>query len=146
MMTILIFGAAVGPDGKASVTLQRRVEAALACAKGQPEVRFIPTGAIGRYGPSAASVIADLLRESGVPGEFIELEETGTDTLSSVRAVSKLLRQQAPQRPVMVAPSSYHLPRCLILLCLFGVAARPCRPSRRTTAGGSRWKRWFWRM
>ena len=144
-MTILIFGGAVRPDGKPSVTLQRRVEAALACAKGHREVRFIPTGAIGRYGPSEASVMASLLTESGVPGERIQLEETGSDTLSSVRAVSRLLRKERAPGPVMVATSAYHLPRCLILLCLFGIAAQPCPPPRIPAAASWR-KRWYWRL
>jgi vancomycin permeability regulator SanA len=145
MMTILIFGAAVRPDGKPSVTLRRRVEAALACAKAQQEVRFIPTGAIGRFGPSEAAVMAALLAESGVTGERIQLEETGSDTLSSVRAIARLLRQERSRGPVSVATSLYHLPRCLILLRLFGIAARPCRPSRSPAAVSWR-KRWYWRL
>ena len=144
-MTILIFGAAVRPDGKPSVTLRRRVEAALACAKGRQDVRFIPTGAIGRYGPSEAAVMAGLLTESGVPGERIHLEETGFDTLSSVRAAIQLLRQMQPRGPVMVATSAYHLPRCLILLRLFGMAAQPCPPPCIPVAASWR-KRWYWRL
>jgi vancomycin permeability regulator SanA len=145
MMTILIFGAAVRPDGKASVTLQRRVEAAVTCAKGEQEVRFIPTGGIGRYGPSEASVMADLLRESGVASEKIQLEETGTDTLSSVRAVSRMVGQQQERGEVFVATSGYHLPRCLILLYLFGILARPCPPPQ-ISGAGRWWKRWYWRI
>jgi uncharacterized SAM-binding protein YcdF (DUF218 family) len=145
MMTILIFGAAVRPDGKPSVTLQRRVETALGGAKGHLEVRFIPTGAIGLFGPSEASVMAHLLVESGVRREQILLEETGHDTLSSVRAVCRLLREAKSRGPVMVATSSYHLPRCLILLRLFGVAAQPCRPAG-ISAAASWQQRWYWRL
>jgi vancomycin permeability regulator SanA len=145
MMTILIFGAAVRPDGKPSATLRRRVEAALACAQGDPEVLFIPTGAVGRYGPSEASVMAGLLMKSGVRSDRILLEETGVDTLSSVRAIARLLREDSPRGRVMVATSGYHLPRCLTLLCLIGIAARPCRPPRQP-AGASWWKRWYWRL
>jgi uncharacterized SAM-binding protein YcdF (DUF218 family) len=145
MMTILIFGAAVRPDGKPSVTLRRRVEAALACAKGRQKVRFIPTGAIGRYGPSESSVMAGLLTESGVPGERIQLEESGLDTLSSARAVARILRQEAPCGPVIVATSGYHLPRCLILLYIFGIKARSCRLPHAPVAAS--WpKRWYWRL
>src|ERR1700677_3485345 len=146
MMTILIFGAAVRPDGKPSVTLQRRVETALACARGHQAVNFIPTGAIGRHGPSEASVMADFLMKSGIPGEQIQLEETGTDTLSSARALARLVRKE-PSRsgPVMVATSGYHLPRCLILLWLFGVAAKPCRLPR-VPGTATWWKRWYWRL
>jgi vancomycin permeability regulator SanA len=144
-MTILIFGAAVRPDGKPSVTLRRRVQAALDHARGHQEVRFIPTGAIGRFGPSEASVMARLLTESGVSGERIQLEETGSDTLSSVRAVARLLPQARSRGPVVVATSAYHLPRCLILLRVFGVAAKPCRPPPMPAAASWR-KRWYWRL
>ena len=144
-MTILIFGAAVRPDGQPSLTLRRRVEAALACAKGHPDTRFIPTGAIGRYGPSEALVMADLLRKSGVRSERILLEESGSDTLSSVRAIYRLMRESHPPDRVMVATSTYHLPRCLTLLCLFGIAAQPCPPPRRG-AVEAWWKRWYWRL
>jgi uncharacterized SAM-binding protein YcdF (DUF218 family) len=145
MMTILIFGAAVRPDGKPSVTLQRRVEAAIACAKGHPDTRFVPTGGIGRYGPSEASVMAGLLVKSGVHSDRILLEETGTDTLSSARAIRQLLRENPSKGRVMVATSAYHQPRCLTLLCLLGMAAQPCAPPREPAAT-SLWKRWYWRL
>jgi vancomycin permeability regulator SanA len=145
MMTILIFGAAVRPDGNPSVTLKSRVEAALACAKGDQDVRFIPTGAIGKYGASEASVMAGLLMESGISSDRIQLEETGWDTLSSVRAIVRLLRKAPPKGPVMVATSPYHVPRCLILLSLFGMAAQPCPPLRPQAATSWR-KRWYWRV
>jgi vancomycin permeability regulator SanA len=145
MVTILIFGAAVCPDGNPSTTLRRRVEAALACARNHPDARFIPTGAIGRHGPSEASVMARLLMESGVRSERILLEETGVDTLSSVRAIHRLLREQDPKARVMVASSAYHLPRCLTLLCLAGIAAKPCPKPRIGPAESGRTV-WYWRL
>jgi len=145
MVTILIFGAAVRSDGKPSATLRRRVEAALAAAKGYPDVRFIPTGAVGRFGPSEASVMAALLRKSGVRSEKIVLEETGRDTWSSVRAIYRLLREQGPFEHVMVATSGYHLPRCVTLLCLLGIPAKPCPPPPESASDN--WlKRWYWRL
>jgi len=143
MMTILIFGAAVGPDGKPSTTLRRRVEAALTCARSDPEARFIPTGAVGRHGPSEASVMARLLMESGVRADKILLEETGNDTLSSVRAIRQISYEQGLGGRVMVATSGYHLPRCLTLLCLSGIPARPCSPPKPAESALSRW---YWRL
>jgi uncharacterized SAM-binding protein YcdF (DUF218 family) len=145
MMTILIFGAAVRPDGKPSTALRRRVEAAVACAKADPDARFIVSGAIGRYGPSEASVMAGLLTKSGVHSDNILLDETAHDTLSSVRAFYRLLREHEPNGRIMAASSAYHLPRCLTLLCLFGIAARPCPTSRESAATSWR-KRWYWRL
>jgi uncharacterized SAM-binding protein YcdF (DUF218 family) len=89
--------------------------------------------------------MAGLLTESGVPAERIQLEETGTDTLSSVRAVSRLLHEQPTSGPVLVATSAYHLLRCLILLRLFGIAARACPPP--PMPASVFWsKRWYWRL
>ena len=145
MMTILIFGAAVRPDGQPSDTLRRRVQAALDHARTHPDTLFIPTGAVGRHGPSEASAMAGLLRQSGVPTNRILMEETGTDTVSSVRAILRLWREQGLSGHVMVATSAYHMPRCLTLLCLAGMAAHPCPPPP-VPASTSGWKRWYWRL
>ena len=142
---IAIFGAAVRPDGSASATLRRRVAAAAAFAARFPAAIFIPTGGVGRFGPSEASVMADLLRRETRPAWSFILEETGTDTLSSVRAVRRLLRERATTGPVYAATSGYHLPRCLLLLWLAGIPARPCPPPAPPTAA-SRWLRWYWRL
>ena len=89
--------------------------------------------------------MAGLLRESGVPNDRILLEETGYDTLSSARAVHKLLLANQASRSVRVATSAYHLPRCLILLCIFGISARPC-PLPSVPAASRIPKRWYWRL
>jgi hypothetical protein len=69
-------------------------------------------------------------------------EETGTDTLSSVRAIYRLLREQGSDGHVMVATSNYHLPRCVTLLCLIGISAKPC-PTRPESASVRWWKRCY---
>ena len=142
---IVIFGAAVRPDGSPSGTLSRRVAAAAAFAARFPAATFIPTGGVGRFGPSEASVMAEMLRAPANPAWSFMLEETGTDTLSSVRAVRRLLRPITIAGPVYAATSAYHLPRCLLLLWLAGIAARPCPPPAAPAAGHS-WRRWYWRL
>jgi len=145
MTTILIFGAAVRADGKPSATLQRRVETALNCARGRNDIRFIPTGAVGRHGPSEASVMASLLMNSGVSSDRILLEETGRDTLSSVRAINRMLRSEGYKGHVRVATSGYHLPRCVSLLCIFGIPAKPCATPV-GPSGETAWNRLYWRL
>jgi vancomycin permeability regulator SanA len=141
-VTIVVFGAAVGPGGVPSNTLRRRVEAAAAFGACHVAPRFVVTGAVGRHGPSEASVMADLLAGFGVPAERIVLEETGHDTLSSVRACAGLLRGGGP---VHVATSAYHLPRCVLLLRIAGVAARACPPPA-VPAARRLSRRWRWRL
>jgi uncharacterized SAM-binding protein YcdF (DUF218 family) len=156
---IIIFGAAVRPDGSPSQTLRYRVAAAVRFGSRFGRPLFIPTGARGRFGETEATVMARLLLESGVPQAAIVKEETGTDTLSSARAVVALMQRQFPafaripaaQSPARVrsevyaCTSAYHLPRCLVLLRLAGVAAQACPPPP-VPAATSQWQRWYWRL
>jgi len=141
---VVIFGAAVRPDGQPSLTLRHRVEAAIGLGRRLAAPLFIPTGAQGRFGAAEAVVMARLLTDAGFPERCILREETGTDTVSSVRAVRRMLRS-LPPAPVFACTSAYHLPRCRVLMYLAGVPARACpppaAPASRTLA-----KRWFWRL
>jgi len=123
---IVIFGAAVRADARPSQTMQRRVAAAVALGEdlgGEPV--FVPTGGKGRHGPAESEVMAKLLRDWGIaPGRIIE-EPTGTDTLSSARAVAAMLRGwRGPVHPVS---SGYHLRRCAVLLRVLGLRVAPGR-------------------
>ncbi len=132
----MIFGAAVLPGGEPSPTLRARVEAAFAC--GGPGARYLPTGAVGRHGPSEARVMAGLLERLGVPPGNIRLEETGVNTRSSARACAALLAGERER--VRIASSGYHLPRCRMLLRMAGVRATPCPPPPAQD------RRWYWRL
>ena len=87
--------------------------------------------------------MAALLRNAGVPAGRIRLEETGTDTLSSARAVVHMLRNWTG--PVFVASNAYHQPRCVLLLRLAGLPAQRCPPPPGSAARTWR-RRWFWRL
>jgi vancomycin permeability regulator SanA len=139
---IVIFGAAVRPDGTPSPTLRARVQAAVRFGARFARPLYMPTGAKGRHGDAEAVVMARLLRQAGVSNESILIETTGTDTLSSVRAVRRLLPQTTG---VFAATSAYHLPRCLLLLRLAGIRAWACPPPR-VPASTRLWRRWFWRL
>jgi uncharacterized SAM-binding protein YcdF (DUF218 family) len=139
----VIFGAAVRQGGRPSTTLVLRTEAAAAFAARFDEPLFVPTGGVGRFAPSEASVMAALLESRGVPASRILLEETGTDTLSSARAVVALLRGRGVAAPVFVASSLYHLPRCLLLLRVLGVRSHAAVPPV-VPAGTWWWRRCYW--
>jgi uncharacterized SAM-binding protein YcdF (DUF218 family) len=139
---IVIFGAAVRPDGTPSPTLRHRVEAAARFGKHFARPLFIPTGAKGRHGDAEATVMARQLVSAGFPAEAIQQETTGTDTLSSVRAVARMVRGMSP---IFACTSAYHLPRCLLLLWIAGVRARACPPPP-VPAATSIWLRWYWRL
>lgn len=139
---IIIFGAAVRPDGLPSQTLRNRVEAAARFGARFARPLFIPTGAKGRHGDAEATVMARQLTAAGFSPEAIQQERTGTDTLSSVRAVARMVRGKSN---VYACTSAYHLPRCLLLLRLAGISVRPCPPPR-VPASTSQWLRWYWRL
>jgi uncharacterized SAM-binding protein YcdF (DUF218 family) len=144
---VLIFGAAVRPDGRPSDALRQRVEAAAAFgeALAPPRPLYVPTGARGRHGPAEAAVMAGILAERGVPPARIAEERTGTDTLSSVIACARLLRARGHAGPVFAASSGYHLPRCVLLLRLAGLPARAV-PAPRVPAARAWSRRWYWRL
>lgn len=139
---IVIFGAAVRPDGQPSATLRHRVEAATRFGRRFARPLFIPTGGQGRFGDPEAVVMARLLRAVGYSDPAIRIEATATDTLTSLRAVRRMLPAGVP---VYAATSAYHLPRCLVMLWLAGVPARPCPPPPEP-ASAVLWKRWYWRL
>ena len=142
---IVIFGAAVRRDGSPSPTLLRRVQAAAVFGRRFDAPLYVPTGAVGRFGASEASVMAELLVELGVPEAAILREETGRDTLSSARAVARLLRARGHAGPVYAVSSAYHLPRCVLLLRIAGLPAAAGRPPPFPAAQDFR-KRWYWRL
>lgn len=141
--TIIIFGAAVRPDGSPSGAMRDRVAAAARFGAGLQQPWFMPTGGVGRFGPAEAEVMAGLLRGHGVPGERIVPEPTGRNTIGSVRACAALLHGR--DGPVYAASSAYHLPRCVLLLRLAGLKARACPPPH-GPASVSWMKRWYWRL
>jgi len=143
---IVIFGAAVRPDGSPSTTLRRRVEAAAAFGETlAPSPLYVPTGGRGRHGPAESTVMAGLLGARGVPPARIAEEPTGTDTLSSVLACVRLLRGHGHDGPVFAATSFYHLPRCVLLLRLARLPARAA-PAPLGPAGQAWHERWYWRL
>jgi vancomycin permeability regulator SanA len=142
--TVVILGAAVRPGGRPSRALAERVAAAHRWGEAQPmPPRYMPTGAVGRHGPAESTVMARQLMQAGVPATRITEEPTGTDTLSSVQACLRLLRDMPG--PVFVATHRYHLPRTLALFRLGGCAARAVPPPPRP-AGRASLARWRWRL
>ena len=142
---IVIFGAGLRPDGTPTATLTHRIDAALAFARGLPDAIYLPTGGVGRHGPSEARAMAAALQAAGVAPASIILEETARDTFDSVIACRAILRQRGHRGAVFAATSAYHLPRCLVLLRLAGVQASAVPPP--DVPAASDWgRRWYWRL
>ncbi|EHM02510.1 hypothetical protein HMPREF9946_01060 [Acetobacteraceae bacterium AT-5844] len=138
---IIIFGAAIRPDGSPSLALRRRIQAAASFGATLDDPLFIPTGGQGKYGEPESVVMARLLQDLGVPHSAIRQEPTATDTLESAVACARMLKGH--EGPVWAASSGYHLPRCVMLLRLMGLPARAA-PAPEAAMD---WRdRWWWRL
>ncbi|RYE88750.1 MAG: YdcF family protein, partial [Oxalobacteraceae bacterium] len=80
---VVIFGAAVRPDGSASGVMRARVAAALATGRRLMDPIYMPTGGQGRFGPAEATVMTELLVEAGIERGSIVPEQTAVNTLRS---------------------------------------------------------------
>ena len=141
---LVIFGAAVKPGGRPSGALRDRTLAAVSFGRALARPLYLATGGLGEHGPTEASAVGRLLRECGIEAGDILLEETAADTLASVTACAALLRNIDHGR-VYAVTSAYHLPRCVLLLRLAGIPARPAPPPRARASSVLR-TRWWWRL
>ncbi|CAN5891445.1 hypothetical protein BH11PSE1_BH11PSE1_12720 [soil metagenome] len=133
---IVIFGAAVWPDGGPSPSLRRRVDYGRQAAQDDPKGLVFCSGGIGRHGPSEASLMADLLIQAGIDPARIALDEQSRDTMENVAAAAAFIRDEALEGAV-VCTDGYHVPRVRMLLRAAGVASR-VGPVRKGYAGPRR--------
>jgi uncharacterized SAM-binding protein YcdF (DUF218 family) len=131
---IVILGAAVRPDGAASPTLRRRAIHGAKLAEQNPQDWVFCSGGVGRYGPSEASIIADILRDRGVAASRIALDEISIDTLQNVVEAARFVRR-CDLVGVVACSDGYHLPRVKMLFQMLGVScSTPSMPPE--LAGG----------
>lgn len=121
---IVIFGAAVWPDGQPSPSLRRRVAYGAAAAREDLGDLLFCSGGVGRFGPSEASLMADLLGARGVDPARIVLDEESRDTLQNVVAAARFIRANDLDGAV-ICTDHYHLARVSMLFAWLGIEARP---------------------
>ena len=120
---IVIFGAAVRPDGQASPSLARRVRYGAAAARAEPDSPIFCSGGVGRFGPSEASLMAELLARAQIDPARVVLDEASRDTLENVTAAARFIRRQGLAGAV-ACTDAYHLPRVRMLFARLGVEAQ----------------------
>lgn len=136
---LVIFGAAVRPDGTPSGSLSRRVEGALAIAREIPNAMFLATGGVGRYGPSEATIIRGLLVAAGTDPGHILIEDHAKDTLQSVLLCDRILRSRLDIELLIPCSSGYHNMRCALLFRMLGYRVE-VRPMPKDRPHLPRWK------
>jgi uncharacterized SAM-binding protein YcdF (DUF218 family) len=140
---LVIFGAAVRADGSPSGSLQRRCDTALRAGRDLGSPLYLATGGVGEHGPAEAQVMRNILAAAGVCAQRILVETESRDTLQSVRHCTHLLRQRDDVRQLLVCSSSYHNPRCVLLLRAAGFRCDAARsPSDRPYLGWGKWLRY----
>ena len=82
---IIVFGAAVRPDGQPSAVLRHRLEAAITWAKSRPQARFLVTGGLGDHPPSEAEAMRRYLLDRGIEESAIVIEPQGDEFAGMVR-------------------------------------------------------------
>ena len=117
---IIVFGAAVRANGRPSLALRRRIDAAVRWADEHPEAMVMPTGGVGAAGPPEAQVMRDALVEAGIAHHRIVMESCGRDTLEQIRLCHALLAERGDCERILCCTSAYHQPRCALLLRLLG--------------------------
>jgi uncharacterized SAM-binding protein YcdF (DUF218 family) len=109
---ILILGA--GVDGTVpSLTLQKRLDAALAYLEVHPEVPVVVSGGQGRNEAlSEAAVMAQYLQDHGIPETQIYLEDQARNTEENIAySKARMKEEHLPHETVGVVSSEFHLYR-----------------------------------
>jgi len=130
---IVIFGAAVRPDGQPSEALLRRIGYGLEAAHEHLDAPILCSGGVVHPGPSEASIMVERLSQMGVDPARLILDEASQSTLQNV-AAARAQAERGGHPYVVVCSDGYHLPRIRLLLHLHGVESRP-GPFRRGPAG-----------
>jgi uncharacterized SAM-binding protein YcdF (DUF218 family) len=137
-------GAKVLAGGLPSGALERRLRGALALSRASTQARFLTTGAVGEHPPAEAVVMRDWLMARGVAEHEIVLDEEATDTVSSVRNCTRILRRRADAERIVVCSDRFHVPRCTILFRIAGLRAEAGEiESGRSAMGSRRWL-YYW--
>lgn len=117
---IVIFGAALRPDGRPSAALMRRIGYGAQATETWPGATVLCSGGVGRAGPSEASVMVAELTAQGLPSARLAADHASLDTLQSVLVAVRTAREGG--HPFVVACSDgYHLPRIRVMLAILGV-------------------------
>lgn len=114
---LVVFGA--GVNGRSpSLTLQSRLEAALAYIRDNPDIPVVVSGAQGRGEDiSEARCMADWLIDRGVDPERVWLEEQAVNTRENVRYSMRLLAERgiSTRDAIAFCTSDYHMCRAVCL-------------------------------
>ena len=112
---LVVLGARVYPDGRMSLVLKERVDAALAAWRDGLAPYLIVSGARGGDEPRAEAVVmAEYLCEQGVPEDRVIVDDLAHNTRENIANASAIMRERGWTRAIIVT-SDYHVERALWL-------------------------------
>lgn len=107
---VVVFGAQVHEDGRASTSLRDRMDTAIGLYKDGLVKKVLVSGGVGDSGFNEALVMRDMAVEAGVRRKDVIVDSAGVNTEATVRD-SRPFFEEA-ERPTALAVSQYyHLPR-----------------------------------
>ena len=139
---ILVLGARVRPDGRASALLTTRIDAAAEVARRWPEALVVACGGRAWSGIVEADVVASDLTARAIDASRVLRERVSLDTLGNLREGMACARARGASMRLAVVTNDWHLPRALAIarglgIDAIGVAAEspPASRRRRWTRG-----------
>ncbi len=141
MTAILILGAAVWEDGPSPTLRRRTAHGAAEYHRGKGHI-VVPCGGLGRFPPTEAEAMVDLLRVAGVPVEVIVPEAQSTNTRENIRFARDLLATRG-EADVLIVSDAYHLPRALVIARRLGLRATGSAPPRVNARAWPQVKGWL---
>jgi uncharacterized SAM-binding protein YcdF (DUF218 family) len=137
---IVIFGAALQPDGHPSPALLRRIAFGLAAAELHPGAPILCSGGARRPGATEASIMYDHLLAAGVARDRLLRDDASLTTLQNITAAAQQVRRVG-HSVVVICSDTYHLPRIQLGFAFHGV--RGVRGPVPRGRGGASWRHWI---
>ena len=121
---IITLGSQVYANGKLSPNLQYRLETTLQAWNERPRL-IVVCGGKGADEPVAeAMAMREWLIGSGVPDEYILVDDTSSDTMENITHAKELLQEAgAEAESVLIVTSDFHVPRGVAIARHFGFEA-----------------------
>jgi uncharacterized SAM-binding protein YcdF (DUF218 family) len=105
---IIVLGAGVLSNGKASISLRERTEHAVTLYQRGLAPYIIFTGGVGTHPPAESLVAAEIAYKQGVPRDKVLWEEKSTSTRENAKYTAEICRERGWTR-IIVVSQPFHL-------------------------------------